>query len=198
MKKITVIRGCEQLRDYFILNGIDNLYGENKDIIYWKDDVGEWQFLTGKLFDKNGEYNVVSFEEYFKTETKIVKMENTLYQVDEKFIKEAYKDACDSWKLKIEAKFPKLFELENIIGKTYIPADNSYAICLEDFENSNKHLTGGIYDKKCIIISKPYKSNSKEKGYNPRADAIHDFINVLYQNHTYMVLFSEKCIYNNM
>ncbi len=192
MNKIKGVRGCKELQNYFTKHNVKNLSGGYVEFLYWQKKNGHW------VYDKQNKVKnyieVSSFEEYFKNETKIIKMENTLYQVDEKFIKEAHKAACDSWKLKIEEKFPKVFELGNIIGKTYVPCDNSYAVCLENGECSMKMISGGIFNKECIIISEPYKSKSLEKGYNLRPDNVYDFVNVLYKDHTYMVLFQESWI----
>jgi hypothetical protein len=35
------------------------------------------------------------------------------YTIDEKFIQEAYKAACDKWKIKLEKKFPKVLKKED-------------------------------------------------------------------------------------
>lgn len=41
------------------------------------------------------------------------------FEVDEAFIKEAYSEACDKWKIKIKEKYPDVFKSELEIGKWY-------------------------------------------------------------------------------
>ncbi len=185
--KMKAIKGCQKLHQYFVENGIGYMDGEDDKIIYWVDGSGEWCCEDGEYTDK---FHIVSFEEYFGKTTKVVEM-NPTFTVDKEFILEAHKAACEGWKTKIEKKFPSLFKEESVIGKRYLPNDNSYAICLENGECSCVVLSGGIYNKECIIISEPYRSKSKDKGYNPRPNDEHNFVNVLYKNNTYMVLFNK-------
>lgn len=81
---------------------------------------------------------------------------------------------------------------ENIIGKIYRPSDNSYIKCLETGKIKDVYLAGtamrGDDPKPCLIISNPYEEAIEFIGKFIK----YEFINVLYQDNTYRVLWNEK------
>lgn len=87
-----------------------------------------------------------------------------VYTVPKEFILEAHKDACSTWKAKIEAQFPELFtELE--VGKWYTPLneyDGIALVCVQNPNNTNNFGYGfdflGNWIDKGYIVSKGQKT----------------------------------------
>lgn len=91
--------------------------------------------------------------------------------------------------------------MESIIGKKYIPNDNSYAINLTScsdypYKNENLLLAGthiGDEPKECTILTEPFEayrlSFPRRRGVEKNL-----FIIVGYENTTHMILFYEEGI----
>lgn len=119
-------------------------------------------------------------------------------QVDVEFIKEAHASACEWWKRKLEQKFPTVFPqaivntYQGLIGRTYIPQDNSWAECFETGLSVHVMLedeVSAIRHCETIIISEPYTETVYCQGLEPMTKR---FVKVLYRNHTYRVLFDNR------
>ena len=65
--KKLAIRGCSELIEYFQYKGVKNLSGSNARCVYFETSDGSygWDCLD-TYFENLDEYEVVSFEEYFK------------------------------------------------------------------------------------------------------------------------------------
>lgn len=85
---------------------------------------------------------------------------------------------------------------KSLIGKKYIPRDNSFILILsrDIYRKSliSSRLAGSINElpKECIIISEPYKQKV--------GDDIHEFINVSYNNDEFRVLFYQSDVDANI
>lgn len=91
----------------------------------------------------------------------------------------------------------------SIIGRTYIPKDNSYSICLSKVNDnhgipnhSHDYLAGTnttpkIEAKECIIITEPFLITIHKRKNEIRA---HRMIIVQYENKEYMVLYNKDGI----
>lgn len=113
-----------------------------------------------------------------------------VYQVEEEFIKRAHKAACPEWKQILEKRFPEAFKPETIVGLKYRVIDCSYAKCLGGKNVGNKYDSSTeMYLNKTVIISEPYKDTINVNTY--------DFVNVLYNQSIYKVLFWEMEIYQD-
>lgn len=64
------------------------------------------------------------------------------YQVDESFILEAHKAACNEWKTKIENKFPELFELYKVGDKF-----------MGGHMNNSKYILAGVGENLVCFIN---------------------------------------------
>ncbi len=91
--------------------------------------------------------------------------------------------------------------MKNIIGKSYIPSDNSYAVNITTStkypsENENLYLVGTFNsnNKICTILTNPFKP-SINTGFDEITNEDY-FIIVQYNNTTHMVLFYESNIIN--
>jgi hypothetical protein len=87
-----------------------------------------------------------------------------------------------------------------IIGKQYVPNDNSWNICLETGDeawkiirkeepHSNYRKPWGLSGYTTTIISEPYNLHMKETCTDY---GIKTFVNVLYKNNTFRVLWDKR------
>jgi hypothetical protein len=85
---------------------------------------------------------------------------------------------------------------ESLIGKYYLPCDNSYSVNLTSATNypykREEPLLAGSFNseaKMCVIVSEPFicKVDSNLSG-------IYEMIMVEYENKTYSILYYEHCV----
>lgn len=87
-----------------------------------------------------------------------------------------------------------------IIGKTYIPKDNSYSVCLSKInnnhgipDNTHDYLAGAYHPKEqakvCIIVTEPFFVT-----FDRSINVLHRMIIVQYKNKQYMVLYHKDAI----
>lgn len=90
---------------------------------------------------------------------------------------------------------------ESLIGKWYLPVDNSYSVNLTSAANhpyiSEDTSLAGNYNsdaKMCVIVSEPFicKVDSGLSGIRT-----YDMIMVEYENKTYSILYYERCVIDN-
>ena len=98
--------------------------------------------------------------------------------VDKQFVLDAYKAACSDWKLKIEKKFPKLFEQEktysigdrfvldeDLIGGDYVLAQVlPREVCLINIEDGNRLNNPVTVDNPLQITTSEYRKIAYRKG----------------------------------
>ena len=92
--------------------------------------------------------------------------------------------------------------MKTIIGKKYIPCDNSWAVNVTkagsySYKNNNAYLAGiqslEHSPKECTIISEPFECITNTSGI-PNSKKKYTMIMVEFQEETHMVLFFEHCI----
>jgi hypothetical protein len=90
---------------------------------------------------------------------------------------------------------------ESLIGKWYLPVDNSYSVnltsaALYPYKSEDTSLAGNYNSdaKMCIIVSEPFicKVHSDISGLRT-----HEMIMVEYENKTYSILYYERCVIDN-
>lgn len=88
---------------------------------------------------------------------------------------------------------------KSLIGKIYIPNDNSYVVNLSDNKEEYEAQLGGDQcgnvPKCCLIISEPYIKQQMVGILRPHLES-YKFINVVYNNKVYRVLFDERGVKN--
>ena len=91
---------------------------------------------------------------------------------------------------------------KSLIGKKYIPCDNSWSVNVTDcgkslFKPQRSFLAGicGGGGVECVIISEPFDCIVETIGIeNPKST--HKMIMVNYNDETHMVLFYKNCVKN--
>jgi hypothetical protein len=91
---------------------------------------------------------------------------------------------------------------ESIIGKKYIPCDNSWSVNVtasgdHPYKNEPKYLAGAIglelEAKVVTIVSEPFKCNVSTFGMtDPKS--VKDMVMVEYEKETFMVMFKQSQI----
>jgi hypothetical protein len=125
----------------------------------------------------------------------------TTVEVDVKFLRLLHSGTCEVWKRTLEQKFPSVFpeaklnQYQGLIGRKYVPEDNSYSICLETGLSVHAMLPGdnyrGIRHCETIIVKEPYTHTVHNTGIGYKSEIM---VDVLYKNHTYRVLFNNACV----
>lgn len=99
----------------------------------------------------------------------------------------------------IDNKLSKIQVMKTLIGKVYVPNDNSWSVnvtkagsdlCI----NEKRYLAGTKYGdpvRNCIIVSEPFICNVQKVG---KHKCEYDMIMVEYDGETHMVLFDEECV----
>jgi hypothetical protein len=94
---------------------------------------------------------------------------------------------------------------ESLIGKKYLPTDNSYSVNLTTsaptFSSENKQLyLAGKYNepaKLCEIVSEPFYCFINT-GFDFPPDKKHKMILVEYEGNTCSVLFNDRCVVSDI
>ena len=109
------------------------------------------------------------------------------------------KEAAEKWIEDNKPRFSKKeIEGKSIIGKNYVPSDNSYSVNVTKsgnypYKNEPTYLAGTCFNipKVCTILSEPFECDCYIHGIsNPKN--IHTMIMVRYNQETHMVLFDKK------
>lgn len=88
---------------------------------------------------------------------------------------------------------------KSIIGKTYIPFDNSWSVnltstCDYPHKSKNRYLAGtnNTESKTCIIASEPFMCNTIIVALDQKHS--YEMIIVECENESHMVLFDKQCV----
>ena len=93
-------------------------------------------------------------------------------------------------------------ELKSLVGKVYIPCDNSWSVnvtdCGSTLSRAKYSCLAGTqlpYSSavKCIIVSEPFKCNINTFGIS-EPNQVREMIMVEYNHETHMVLFYNNCV----
>lgn len=151
------IRGCDELRDYYIEEGVEALAGDIHDCIYFIKYNKVWDYYTKSNFWND--FDIITFDEFKKyyKQNKKEKMEYVIKNTEAQKIIDAIDTKC-YWREKLAALWSK-----NIVLGKHIEVEGSlYREMYEAATKEQKELLDSIFgkSKKEVDLTKFKKSSN--------------------------------------